>query len=216
MPSKFKNLVRTRMAEIGEGWQAASRHVRNQEEAQRDSAVVVTAAPVKRMLPSIHHVYLEDPTPHAIDVFAANQTVAWFIGKFAKGAGAWSSTTHRLDPVYQRATWAREEEPGWMGRRVKSSSVDELRALAVRALDGVHPDGRLLVVHAPGQIAFMWSDHPVPRVIGDRQVELFGPPMQSVPRQSIVEGPPPSWWPETPLAPASTAGLDTEGDDARA
>lgn len=155
-----------------------------------------------RALPTFRHFHLGEPTKYEVDVFAVNQTVAFFIGKFTTG---WSSSDYRLDPVYQRATWAQERE----------ATEDELRALAERAIQNVHSEGYVLVVHAPGRLALMWSDHPLPRDGNERIVEMFGPSMRTLPRQAITEGPPPAWWPRQSAQDGETdmrLSMSVEGD----
>lgn len=148
-----------------------------------------------RALPHVRHVHLEQPTRHAIDVFIVNQRIAHFIAKFAKKGTGWSFSEHYLAPVAARATWAEEDERRAALGAEEPIVADEekLRAFAVKALEDVRP-GFMLAVHSPGRLALMWSDHPVPR----DGFEKFGPPLQAVPRQEIIDGPAPAWWPKRP------------------
>lgn len=138
---------------------------------------------LRSTLPRTRHVFLGQAAQYELGVFTVNQSISYFIAKFKKSG--WSGAEHRLDPVYHRALWVQE----------RLADVEDLAAIAARALQNVRPDGYLLVVHAPGRLAMMWSDHPAPRDEHPRLTEMFGPPLRAVPRQTIQEGPPPSWWP---------------------
>ena len=66
--------------------------------------------------------------------------------------------------------------------------------LAAQALKNVRDDGHVLVIHAPGKLAMVWSDKLVP-VVDAAAVAQFGPALRAVPSQPIVDGPAPAWWP---------------------
>lgn len=178
-----KLAARARQDSHGGKYQSHLRRVGGADGGSK-TALAEPSAALRTVLPHIRHVYLDQPTEYELDVFTVNQSVSYFIAKF-KGSG-WSAEEHRLDPVYHRAIWAQD-------RQARES---DLRAVAARALQNVRPDGHVLVVHAPGRLAMMWSDHPIPRDGDPRITQMFGPPLRAVPRQPISEGPPPPRWPD--------------------
>ncbi len=185
MPSKYKKLVRERMAKTGESWATAARHVRAQTGLLVVQPPLPPRPPTMPNQPRFRHVYLERATEYEIDVFTVNQEVSFFIAKFDTG---WSAARHWLEPVYHHAIWAMEDNA--------ECTDDELCEFSVRAIQNVRRDGYVLVVHAPGRIAMMWSDHDVPRELYSDIKAKFGPSMKAI-GQPIVDGPPPPWWPDT-------------------
>jgi hypothetical protein len=159
---------------------------------------------------NIRHVYLAHDTRWEIEVFALNQTISTYSTKL-KG---WLSPQHRLDPHYARADWTEEHGTGYESPR--RASEGQLRAVAAAAMSEVEPFGYLLVVHAPGLMSLMWSDHPLPRIVSERIPEsMFGPAMKAAPRQPIVDGPPPSWWPDAEPRKDSLVRVRDEDDPER-
>jgi hypothetical protein len=146
-------------------------------------------------LPHFRHVYLRQPIDFEIDVFTMDQSASWFVAKFDTG---WSNTVHRLEPVYHRASWAQDAP----------ATERELRALARRAIQHVETAGFVLVVHAPGKLAMMWSDHELPR---EGLNSTFGPSLRAVPYQPIEDGPPPPWWPAHEVTKTSEEKAESKG-----
>jgi hypothetical protein len=179
MPTRLKNLVDARRAKTGESWSTALRAVRAQE--SRPSLVI---APSQMTQPRFRHVYLRSAARYPLQFFSVNQAVSYFIVKFTNG---WSATEKYVEPVFDSANWAQEDE----------ASEADLQSLARRALANVRRSGYVLVVHAPGRLALVWSDHDVPRE-ARLMKERFGPSLRAVPAQSIVEGREPTWWPPIP------------------
>lgn len=130
------------------------------------------------------HVYLERDSDreYPIDAFIVNQDFASVVAKFKT---AWSDKRHVLEPSYKHVEWAHDAEV----------SEGELEALAARAVEHAPSGGHVLVVHARGRIGFLWSDHPVPRIVGEDLQEKFGAPLKGFPNDQITDGEPPPWWP---------------------
>jgi len=90
--------------------------------------------------------------------------------------------------VVDEGSWSPEWEP----------TEGELHDLAEKAMadELLHRFRNVLVIHAPGRLAMLASDRPLPH--GDPRTA-----MSALPRQPITEAPPPSWWPDGTGRPTS-------------
>lgn len=201
-----KNIIKARVAE---------------QRAVGDSPPLTGAKVASPPSPSIRHFYLENETDYEVEVLIFKQTVAHFamLGGPLTDAGTkkrkfgWvSAWTEQLDPARTRASWVVDEgswRPEW------DPTEDELHDLAEKAMasDTLHRFNHVLVIHAPGRLAMMASDRPLPNE--DATItRMFSPAMSAVPHQPILGGASPDWWPdgtqrprveEPPKPPSRTA-----------
>ncbi len=166
--------------------------------AKKEGEVGPLPAPSPREY-SIRHWYLKEHTKHPVQVLIVTQTVAYFSMPGGpryrdQREFSWLSTwAEQLYPAWDRATWAWDDAK-W--HREWEPSEDDLHDLAQRAIDKM-PAGfkHLMVIHAPGKLAFVASDGPLPR---NEPVftKMFPSTLAAVPDQPIVEGAAPHWWPD--------------------